>query len=346
MANEIHWTTKLTREAHLKSLIFRRALRSAVVVFLSVIIYQYYALAQGYWISMTALIVVQSTIGATLRKSFQRFLGTLLGVSIAFLLLLLTHNHYIIDLLLLLFLFLAYIFNPIDNAINYGLVVVPLSTAVVLLMSVMNPEKISSVIIYTRLYDTVIGIILGTIGAICIFPNRVKQTAVNSKHYLQKQLADYFEAIMNMFLHQPQASKQANAKKMLIETALLAHQQYCLEQLYEQNFLSAKNKVQERQSLETIEKMAQRLFSLHHMARYAYSTAVFTAIQKTLLSLKTHGVAFLNHHENDVNTKQALIMLQNQLMQIIPKDRWEDIACLSNLHFALSGLITDKNLLG
>jgi uncharacterized membrane protein YccC len=96
---------KLLHEANLESLGFRRALRSAIVVFLSVIICHIFSLTQGYWVTMTAVIVVQTTVGATLRKSCQRFLGTLLGVAIASFLLLWIHHRFLIELLVLFFLF-------------------------------------------------------------------------------------------------------------------------------------------------------------------------------------------------------------------------------------------------
>jgi uncharacterized membrane protein YccC len=166
---------KLLHEANLESLGFRRALRSAIVVFLSVLIYHVFSLTQGYWITMTAVVVVQTTVGATLRKSFQRFLGTLLGVSIASILLLWIHHRFIIEILVLLFLFFTYYFNPYSNLINYGFIVVPLSIMVVFLIALTTPEKIDAGIALVRFYDTAIGALLGILGSFFFFNKKKKK---------------------------------------------------------------------------------------------------------------------------------------------------------------------------
>jgi len=337
---------KLKHEANLESLGFRRALRSAIVVFLSVIIYHVFSLTQGYWVTMTATIVVQSTVGATLRKSFQRFLGTLLGVMIASLLLLWTHNRFLIEILVIIFLFCTYFFNPYSNLINYGFVMIPLSIMVVFLIALTNPEKINAGIVYARFYDTTIGAALGILGSFLLFPNKTKGEFNTSKRYLEKQLADYFLAIMNMFLDIPSAEVQAKAKKMQVENALLSDRQFYLERRYETHFRFSEQEGEKR-FLEISERMAQRLFSLHQQARYHLALDIFEEMQDILIQLRNKGVKFLSEESVSAEAlSEILQLLQKQLAEFRQRQdnvtqRWQDIAPFAGLHFAMTGLIQD-----
>jgi len=337
---------KLSHEANLESIGFRRALRSAIVVFLSVIIYHVFALTQGYWVTMTAVIVVQATVGATLRKSFQRFLGTLLGVMIASLLLLWIRDRFIIEILVIIFLFCTYFFNPYSNLINYGFTMIPLSIMVVFLIALINPEKINAGIIYARFYDTVIGAALGILGSFFLFPNKVKREFNTSKRYLEKQLADYFLAIMNMFLNIPGAEIQAKAKKRQVENALLLDRQFFLERRYETHFRFAQYEL-ERKFLETSEHMSQRLFSLHQQARFHLALDIFEEAQEILTKLRDKGFEFLSEETISADMLTALLQqMQKHLAEIRQRadnvtQHWQDIAPFAGLHFAITGLIQD-----
>jgi len=336
---------KLLQNMHFESLIFRRALRCAIVVFISVLIYQFFSFTQGYWITLTAMIVVQATVGATLRRSFQRFLGTLFGVVIASLLLFFIHNKLILDILVMLFLFLTCFFNSFTNLINYGLVVIPLSISVVFLIALISPETLTPEVIFARFYDTAIGAGLGILGSLFLFPNKVKNQFESSKKFLQKQLAEYFTAIMDMFLNAPHAAKQAKAKKTLVESALLSDRQFYLERIYEMHFHFSKHE-SEKKFLETSEQAAERLFSLHHMARYAYEWEC----EDLLTNLRNTGFDFFSGHKKNKKSEQALSMaldqLQNYLLQKVNASdnldgaKHSSLAPLASLHFSMGELMT------
>jgi uncharacterized membrane protein YccC len=338
---------KLIHEANLESLGFRRALRSAIIAFISVVLYHHFTLMQGYWVTLTAVIVVQSTVGATLRKGIQRFLGTLLGVSIATLFLIYTHHRFLIDIYAIIFLFLAYFFNPYTNLINYGFVVVPVSITVVFLLALINPEKMSLSIVYARFYDTLIGATLGILGALFLFPNKVKGEFDSSKEYLKRELADYFFAILDMFLNNPKADAHAKAKKMLVEEALLSDRQFYLERRYEIHFRFSQHEI-EKQFLEISERMAQRLFSLHHRARFHLSSELIEKMREIILTLQKEGFSFLSEEitsadqlENILKTMQKQLAEMAKKQDNVENQHWQDIAPLASLHFAIIGLIQD-----
>lgn len=332
---------KLLQNMHFESLAFRRALRCAIVVFISVLIYQFFSFTQGYWITLTAMIVVQATVGATLRRSFQRFLGTLFGVVIASLLLFFIHNKLILDILVMIFLFITCYFNSFTNLINYGLVVIPLSISVVFLIALISPETLTTDIIFARFYDTAIGAGLGILGSLFLFPNKVKNQFDTSKKFLRKQLAEYFTAIMDMFLNVPYASKQAKAKKTLVESALLSDRQFYLERIYEMHFRFSKHE-SEKNFLEVSEQAAERLFALHHMARYGHEQEC----ESLLTNLRNAGFNFFNGNEkSDYAFNSALDKLQDYLLQLLKTNNNLDgakyalLAPLASLHFSMGELM-------
>ena len=55
------------------------SLRTAVAAVLSLLVAHLFRLAEAYWAAMATLIVMQSSLGASLPISVQRFIGTILG---------------------------------------------------------------------------------------------------------------------------------------------------------------------------------------------------------------------------------------------------------------------------
>jgi uncharacterized membrane protein YccC len=209
-----------------------------------------------------------------------------------------------------------------------------------------NPEKINAGIVYARFYDTTIGAALGILGSIFLFPNKTKGEFNTSKHYLEKQLADYFSAIMDMFLNVPNAEMRAKAKKMQVENALLSDRQFYLERRYETNFRSVQYEI-EKQFLEISERMAQRLFSLHQQARYHLELEIFEGMHEILTQLRDKGFEFLREEALSAEGLSVILQeMQKHLAEIKQRQdnvtqHWHDIAPFAGIHFAITGLIQD-----
>lgn len=63
----------------LSSLAMRHALRVAIVTAVAVLVTRAFALAHGYWVTITAIIILQPYAGATTIKALQRVMGTVAG---------------------------------------------------------------------------------------------------------------------------------------------------------------------------------------------------------------------------------------------------------------------------
>lgn len=69
----------LNPPAYPDAVLVRYTLRVAVLLMIAVAIYKGFELPRGYWIALTALVVLQPDYGATRQKAGQRILGTLAG---------------------------------------------------------------------------------------------------------------------------------------------------------------------------------------------------------------------------------------------------------------------------
>jgi uncharacterized membrane protein YccC len=61
------------------SLVFRHALRVAIVTSAAVLVAGSLPLSRGYWVTVTAVIILQPYTGVTTQRAFQRVIGTVLG---------------------------------------------------------------------------------------------------------------------------------------------------------------------------------------------------------------------------------------------------------------------------
>lgn len=102
------WNALKTIRAQLTttSMIFRHAVRVAVVAALATAAIVYLDLPHGIWLPGTALVILQPDFGATLSRAFERSSGTLLGALIASGLIATLHDtpHYNLAIAVLLFL--------------------------------------------------------------------------------------------------------------------------------------------------------------------------------------------------------------------------------------------------
>lgn len=298
------WLNQLRQNFNLHSIFFRRALRTAIALFIGVIIYRYFNLTQGFWVPLTALIVMQATTAATLRKGLQRFLGTMLGVVLGTLAVEKIQVSYGIDLLLIVFFFITYYLKSF-NLVNYGIYVVPLTVAVVFLLSAIVPQH-AQVLITARLYDTLIGAALGVFVTLFVFPNSLRQDVTDGMENLITTQYRYLTAIINLLLqngNREQQAKQAQEVRQQFECCLSANRRYFADWRYELWVRFRKAKTHENR-LRLSEKMGQFLFSLHYLARVHHQPAEITGSLRLALQSMLNTI---QQNEKDKNFDPAAL---------------------------------------
>lgn len=148
------------------------AVRLAVTVGVSTGIYRYFGFANGYWIPMTALLVLRPGLSDTASRAIARTLGTLLGAILAsFALAHLAPSRLTLAVLILFFAWLAYSLN----SVNYGLFVLCLTAYIVCLLALASIP--GNLVAYHRAISTVIGGSLALSLRLLVIRNRKQRAA-------------------------------------------------------------------------------------------------------------------------------------------------------------------------
>jgi len=128
------------------------ALRLAITLGVSTEIYRYFGFANGYWIPMTALLVLRPSLSDTASRAIARTAGTLAGAMFAsFSLVHLKPALPILALITLLFAWCAYALNNV----NYGLFTLCLTAYIVSVLALNSLP--GNAIAYHRAISTIIG---------------------------------------------------------------------------------------------------------------------------------------------------------------------------------------------
>jgi hypothetical protein len=128
------------------------ALRLAITLGVSTEIYRHFGFANGYWIPMTALLVLRPGLSDTVNRAVARTIGTLAGAMMAsFSLAHLAPARPTLAVLTLLFAWLSYSLNNV----NYGLFTLCLTAYIVNLLALASLP--GSVVAYHRAISTMIG---------------------------------------------------------------------------------------------------------------------------------------------------------------------------------------------
>lgn len=151
----------------LDSLAMRHALRVAIVTTIAVATTAALALPRGYWVTLTALIILQPYAGATVIRGLQRVIGTVAGglLTAAFVALVQDERAILVAVFLLAAVSVAYL------RVNYLVYSIFLTPTFVLLAEVSAGDWHLAGI---RVLNTLLGGVLGLLGAWLLWPSPEK----------------------------------------------------------------------------------------------------------------------------------------------------------------------------
>ncbi|MGH7067224.1 MAG: FUSC family protein, partial [Acetobacteraceae bacterium] len=147
------------------------ALQAVVAVGIAIVVAQLLPAKRPYWIPLTAVILTSTSFGETLRKSYERLLGTVVGLVVGELLWLLLAGRPAATMALLL-LAVAAIFFVRTGAYRWMLAWVTLALVVLL-----NEAGQASLLVDGRLVDTVIGLVIVLVVTRFLVPVRASRVA-------------------------------------------------------------------------------------------------------------------------------------------------------------------------
>lgn len=167
--------------------VFRFSLRLSILMLISVLVIRFLPTGSyGYWLPLTLVIVSRPTYGLTKRRNIERFLGTVLGLAIGWLVLLFSFSNTVLLLVGVFFLFMFFAFVNL----RYWVSALSITAAVVICLNVYHGQPLH--IVADRLIFTVLGCLLGLLATF-IFPiwqvgkvrGLVEAVLVANQHYLQ-----------------------------------------------------------------------------------------------------------------------------------------------------------------
>lgn len=163
--NSISLKNRMREELKKESIVFVNALRYGLVLAISAAIAFYFGFERAYWIPLSSAAVMSgTTIIATFNRGIQRTIGTLIGLVVVTIILLLKPSLLIIVIANILLTAITELFI----VRNYALALIFITTNALLLAEMAKPITDVSHFITLRITNVVIGSLIGLIGTYLI----------------------------------------------------------------------------------------------------------------------------------------------------------------------------------
>ena len=198
----------------LRSTACRHAIRLGVILALATLLYRIFPIQRGYWIPLTALLVLKPDFTTTFARGTARSMGTILGavLTTALVALLMPTNTTLV-ILDALAAFIAFSFLNLNYAIFSSFVTVE----VVLLLTFVDPHPFANT--FDRALDTVIGGAMALL-AYTLWPTWERSQVPKNIAQRIEALQHYFVAVMKAYIHP--ATYNAQTMQLLRQEARLA----------------------------------------------------------------------------------------------------------------------------
>jgi uncharacterized membrane protein YccC len=156
---------KLTENFTFSSPIFKHSLRLAIITIIGFIIGKLFSMQNPYWILLTIAVIMRPSFGLTKTRSIHRVIGTLIGATIAAVVILFTQNPVVYGVIATISLPLA--FSLVQ--LNYRNAAVFITLNVVFVYALFEPNILS--VIQFRIIDTLIGAALAFSATYFLWPS-------------------------------------------------------------------------------------------------------------------------------------------------------------------------------
>ncbi|MCW2119244.1 FUSC family membrane protein [Flavobacterium sp. 7A] len=169
----------LVENFRFSSTIFRHSLRITVTILIGFFIGKILPFQNVYWILLTIVVIMRPGYGLTKERTYNRFIGTIIGGIIAFSILYLSPSSTILGTLCIACMLLGYSFNPT----NYKIGTTFITMYVIFIFSILSPNMEN--LIQYRILDTIVGATLAILANYFLWPS---WEFLNIPEYLEKSL--------------------------------------------------------------------------------------------------------------------------------------------------------------
>ncbi len=278
--------TKLCSFKHLRvlmikeSFVVKRAYSQALSAFVAVVSSYFFARSEPFWIPLTAILVMQTAVGISLRQGLERFFIIILSVAFGTVLVLLIHQSIVLYIIIVIvFCFSNYF--ALKDSLNLFILTRGFLIGFILLITMLSSVMQISVL-YARLYDVTLGACIGIAINLLIYPSRVDVEFRSKVIPILNAYETYLTAIIELFLHKGNSEKRAEEQKILLENKFQTRTNAFPSWVYESG-LSVSIQSGHRHFLVMTERVAEILFSLHHIARHSFDKTRLENLEDPLL---------------------------------------------------------------
>lgn len=184
---------KLTENFTFSSPIFKHSLRLAIITIIGFVIGKLFSMQNPYWILLTIAVIMRPSFGLTKARSIHRVIGTLIGATIATIVILFTQNPLVYGIIATISLPLAFSFIQL----NYRNAAVFITLNVVFTYALFEPNILS--VVQFRIIDTLIGATLAFSATYFLWPSWQFQniheyfiSAIKSNQLFLNEIATFY----------------------------------------------------------------------------------------------------------------------------------------------------------
>ncbi|BAY62873.1 hypothetical protein NIES22_29490 [Calothrix brevissima NIES-22] len=213
------WINTLRDNLNFDSVLFRHALRLALITTIAELVASILQLPRGYWVTLTAVVALKPNFGGTTQTTVQRVLGTFVGGIIGIALVVLIKNPLAIAICILLLMFTA----MSVRSLSYSIFTMTQTPVIILLLNVISTGGWTIGLL--RIVDSLAGGLLALLGSYLLFPRwerqqlptQLEKTIGANLVYFQQVIANYLNSrqdtadAINKLRHQA-AIENANAE--------------------------------------------------------------------------------------------------------------------------------------
>lgn len=183
----------------------RQAIKTAIAGVIAMYVTRLFHLPQGYWAAISALIVMQSNVGATLSASRTRLAGTAVGAVVggAFTALL-GDNMLDFGLAVTVAFFLCFVLRLPDSQ--------RLSTVTVAIIMLIGRSASVWVVAMHRFIEVSLGILIALVVSLTLWPNHARRSLREGLAAAVLKLGVLYQAVMSNSAQGPDALEALNAQ--------------------------------------------------------------------------------------------------------------------------------------
>lgn len=295
------------------SLKTKQSLRVAVAAVIAIFFCYAFNIAYNYWMVITILVISQPTVGATLLRSKQRALYTLLGVLVGGLLVvLLQHQFWLMTLVGVFCVFFSvyYVESAYDRAILF------FSILIILIFGYYVQDVWKYAIF--RVVDTGLGVFIGFLVSLFLFPCRSRDEIKKDFNVLMLDYDQLLAAVFSELIQfSAQGQQQIGRLRVKVVDRLGVTRRHLQELEYEVDLLSLK-KTASYSIIHCLDKIRMTLYALNSLSATASTlpAEVLQALKPLQQQYVKQFQQLLTITQQEKALKMPCLRLDEQKMQV------------------------------